>query len=344
MTLAFSRTLVTGAAGFIGAAVVERLLARGGYVVGFDNLDAATGTAIKRARLARLTPPHFEFVTGDIVDAEALARAADLATPIDTIVHLAARVGVRASLDDPRGFAETNAVGFTNVLELGRRRQVAHVVYASSSSVYGANREVPYHASQASDHPLSFYAATKRGNELMAHSFSHLYGLPTTGLRLFTVYGPWARPDMALCTFAERMVLGLPIDIFGDGGMQRDFTYRDDVADAIVHVLASPPSETMNGARQPHESSAPFRVLDVGAGHPIAITALIGLLETALGVSAERRYLPMQAGDMRTTWADASALERLVGWRPSVTIEEGVAAFARWYRDVGFDITRGAPR
>lgn len=327
--------LVTGAAGFIGHHLTRRLLERGDGVVGLDNLNAYYDPALKRARLADLGIaegestselfPRLKFAQVDVADAAALSRAvAD--HRIDGIVHLAAQVGVRYSLENPAAYVSSNLTGFANVLELARDRAVDHLVYASSSSVYGGNTAVPYSTQDRADSPISLYAATKRANELMAHSYAHLFRLPCTGLRFFTVYGPWGRPDMATFKFTRRIFEGRPIDLYNHGDMQRDFTYVGDIVEGVLRVTDSPPVAAAEGA-------PPARVYNIGRGTPVHLEAFVKALERAIGKPALIDPKPMQPGDMACTWADTAGLEADFGYRPDTTLDEGVAAFVAWYRD-----------
>ncbi|RKH31879.1 NAD-dependent epimerase/dehydratase family protein [Corallococcus praedator] len=316
------RILVTGAAGFIGAHVCERLLARGDSVVGLDALDAAPGDmALRSARLARLSGTRgFTFLAGDITDAARLREAFALSRP-EGVVHLAARVGVRAPDAEAPAYADTNVTGFVRVLEGCREAKVAHLVYASSSSVYGAATPVPFREDAPVDQPLNLYGATKRANELMAHAYSHLHRLPTSGLRFFTVYGPWGRPDMAPLLFLRALARGEPLVLHGDGRMRRDFTFVDDVAEAVLRVLDRPP-----------QGSPPQRLLNVGHGEPVALGDFVALLERHWGTRARVTSVPAQAAEMVSTWADTSRLEQETGFRPSVSVDEGVARLVAWYR------------
>ena len=327
------RVLVTGAAGFIGSFVAQRLLERGDAVIGFDNLNAYYDVALKAARLARLQRHDaFEFVRGDLCDRAAVAALFERRP--ERIVHLAAQAGVRHSLDNPGAYVQSNVVGFLNLLEAAREASTEHLVYASTSSVYGNHAKLPYAVGDGADHPLSLYAATKKSNEMMAHAYSHLFGMPTTGLRFFTVYGPWGRPDMALCVFAKRMLAGQPIDVFNRGRHTRDFTYIDDAADAVVRILdrpAAPHADFQPAAPNPATSSAPYRLHNVGGGAPTDLMRCIALLEAALGVKAKKRLLPAQPGDVPDTAADAATLVDATGWQPTTTIEQGIVRFADWY-------------
>ena len=329
------KILVTGAAGFIGARLSERLLARGDEVVGLDNLNDYYEVALKEARLARLAgQPGFSFHRQDIVDGAALKALFERVRP-QRVMHLAAQAGVRYSLTHPHAYTESNITGFLNVLEACRWHPVEHLVYASSSSVYGANTSMPFSIHDNVDHPVSLYAATKKANELMAHTYSHLYGLPTTGLRFFTVYGPWGRPDMSLFLFTRSILAGKPIDVFNYGNHQRDFTYVDDIVEGVIRVLDKPAqaNPVWNGADpDPGTSMAPWRVYNIGNNNPVELMHLIGTLEQALGRTAEKIMLPMQLGDVPATYADVAALEQDVGFAPKTSIETGVARFVEWYR------------
>lgn len=330
------RVLVTGTAGFIGAALAERLLARGDQVYGIDNHNDYYDPSLKEARLARFaTHASYTHLRADLADAEALNRAFHDFQP-QRVVNLAAQAGVRYSLKNPQAYAQSNLVGFINILEACRHHQVEHLVYASSSSVYGANRKLPFAVEDAVDHPVSLYAASKKANELMAHAYSHLYGLPTTGLRFFTVYGPWGRPDMSPMLFAERIVRGEPIDVFNYGNHSRDFTYVDDIVEGVIRTLdhiAEPDLEYDATQPNPGTSNAPYRVYNIGNDQPVQLMHFIELMERNLGRTVEKRLLPMQPGDVPDTWADVSALRRDVGYAPNTSIEEGVAKFVQWYRE-----------
>ena len=330
------RVLVTGAAGFIGMHVAERLLARGDEVIGFDSLNAYYDPALKEARLARLrSRDGFTFVRGHLEDRAAVADLFASHRP-DRVVNLAAQAGVRYSLEDPHAYVDANLVGFVNVLEGCRATDVEHLVYASSSSVYGANTRLPFAVTDAVDHPVSLYAATKKANELMAHTYSHLFGLPTTGLRFFTVYGPWGRPDMALFLFTRAILAGEPIRIFNHGRMRRDFTYIDDIAEGVVRVLdrpAAPDPAFDPDAPDPATSSAPYRLYNIGNDQPTELERYVDVLEAELGVPAIRRYEDIQPGDVPATWADVDALRGDVGFAPATPVEEGVRRFVAWYRN-----------
>ncbi|TAL71678.1 MAG: NAD-dependent epimerase [Rhodanobacter sp.] len=329
------RILVTGTAGFIGAALAQRLLARGDEVFGIDNHNNYYDPALKEARLAQFAQhPGYTHVRADLADAAAVAAAFAQFQP-QRVVNLAAQAGVRYSLKNPQAYVQSNLVGFANVLEGCRHGQVQHLVYASSSSVYGANRKLPFAVADAVDHPVSLYAATKKANELMAHSYSHLYGLPTTGLRFFTVYGPWGRPDMSPMLFADRIRRGEALDVFNFGRHSRDFTYIDDIVEGVIrtldHVAAPDPAHDPQ-APNPGSSNAPYRVYNIGNDQPVQLLRFIELLEENLGCHVEKNLLPMQPGDVADTWADVSALRRDVGYAPHTSIEDGVARFVAWYR------------
>jgi UDP-glucuronate 4-epimerase len=329
------KILVTGAAGFIGSTVARKLLARGDEVVGLDNLNAYYDVRLKEARLARLQAlPGFRFVRLDLADAAGMAGLFR-GERFDRVVHLAAQAGVRYSLENPQAYVDSNITGTLNVLEGCRHNGVAHLVYASTSSVYGANTKMPFSVHQAATHPLSFYAATKRANELMAHTYAALFRLPVTGLRFFTVYGPWGRPDMALFLFTKNILAGKPIDVFNHGHHKRDFTYVDDIAEGVVRALdriATPSPDWNSDDPDPATSSAPYRVYNIGNNRPVELSHYIETLERCLGRKAERNLLPLQPGDVPDTYADVSDLERDVGYRPATSVEVGVAAFVEWYR------------
>ena len=318
------KILVTGSAGFIGMHTALRLLRDGHDVVGVDNLNPYYDVALKRARLARLVHPNFAQIEADLSDAAATRLWFD-AEKVDRVVHLAAQPGVRHSLVDPHAYTTSNVTGFLNVLEGCRHGNVSHLVYASSSSVYGASSKLPFSEDQRTDHPLSLYAATKRANELMAHSYSHLFGMPATGLRFFTVYGPWGRPDMSPIGFARAIAAGQPIDVFNYGKMQRDFTYVDDIVEGIVRTLAIP-------AAPDPESGAPHAIYNIGNHEAVALDVYIDTLASALGRPAIKNYKPMQPGDVPATYADTSKLHALTGFAPSTPLEVGIARFVDWFR------------
>jgi UDP-glucuronate 4-epimerase len=329
------KILLTGAAGFIGMTTALRLLARGDEVVGLDNLNDYYDVRLKQDRLARLQPQAgFRFVKMDVADRDGMA-ALFAAERFDRVIHLAAQAGVRYSLTNPHAYVESNLVGFMNVLEGCRHSGVQHLVYASSSSVYGGNTKMPFAESDSVDHPVSMYAATKKANELMAHTYSHLYGLPTTGLRFFTVYGPWGRPDMALFLFTKAILEGRPIDVYNHGKMQRDFTFVDDIVEGVVRVVdriatADPAFDPL--APDPGTSNAPFRVFNIGNHQPVPLLDFIGCIEDALGMKAEKNLLPLQDGDVPATCADVSALTAWTGFAPGTALRDGVGRFVGWYR------------
>jgi len=329
------RVLVTGAAGFIGSALSLRLLARGDEVLGVDNLNDYYDVTLKQARLDRLTPhPNFKFAKVSIEDRPALEKVFHEFRP-QSVVNLAAQAGVRYSLENPYAYVEANLVGFINILEACRHGKVEHLVYASSSSVYGANRKLPFSVQDSVDHPVSLYAATKKANELMAHTYSHLYGLPTTGLRFFTVYGPWGRPDMALFLFTRKILAGEPIDVFNHGHHTRDFTYVDDIVEGVIRTLDRVPEpDPAYDPLQPNSatSSAPYRVYNIGNSHPVQLSHYIEVLEACLGRKAEKNLLPLQPGDVPDTSAEVSELMTDTGYRPNTSVEEGVKRFVEWYR------------
>jgi UDP-glucuronate 4-epimerase len=330
------KILLTGAAGFIGMTTALRLLARGDEVVGLDNLNNYYDVTLKESRLARLTPhSSFRFVKMDVADTPGIAKLF-AAERIDRVIHLAAQAGVRYSLQNPHAYIESNILGFTNILEGCRHAKVQHLVYASSSSVYGGNTKMPFSEHDSVDHPVSLYAATKKANELMAHTYSHLYGLPTTGLRFFTVYGPWGRPDMALFLFTKAILEGRAIDVFNHGDMQRDFTYVDDIVEGVIRVLdrvASPDPAYDAIAADPATSNAPYRVFNIGNNNPVNLLDFIGCIENALGMKAEKRLLPLQDGDVPATYANTDALNDWVGFVPGTGVQEGIDRFVAWYRD-----------
>jgi len=330
------RVLVTGAAGFIGMHTALRLLERGDAVIGFDNLNAYYDPTLKQARLERLQAfPGFTFVRGELADRSAVAELFATHRP-ERVVNLAAQAGVRYSIEDPHAYVDSNVVGFVNVLEGCRESGVEHLVYASSSSVYGANTKLPFAVTDPVDHPVSLYAATKKANELMAHTYSHLFGLPTTGLRFFTVYGPWGRPDMALFLFTRAILAGEPIRIFNHGKMRRDFTYIDDIVEGVIRVLdrpAAPDPAFDPGAPTPASSRAPYRVFNIGNDQPTELLRYVEVLEEHLGVEAIKQLEDIQPGDVPATWADVDALRDAVGFTPATTVEDGVGRFVAWYRD-----------
>jgi len=327
---------VTGAAGFIGARLSEMLLARGDEVIGLDNLNDYYDPALKAARLARLTAhAGFVFERLDVADRAGMADLFQRYRP-PRIVHLAAQAGVRYSLQNPQAYVDSNLVGFMNVLEGCRQTGAAHLVYASSSSVYGANTRMPFSVHDNVDHPISLYAATKKANELMAHTYSSLYQIPTTGLRFFTVYGPWGRPDMALFLFTRKILNGEPIDIYNYGKHRRDFTYIDDIVEGVMRTLdrpAAPNPDWQGDHPDPGTSAAPYRLYNIGNNSPVELMDFIGTLEKCLGREAQKRFLPIQPGDVPDTYADVSALVADVGYRPETPVATGVARFVDWYKD-----------
>jgi UDP-glucuronate 4-epimerase len=329
------KILVTGAAGFIGFHTSLKLLDRGDEVVGLDNLNSYYDVRLKEARLDQLTPQSaFRFVRGDLADSKAMAEMFR-AERFDSVIHLAAQAGVRYSLKNPHAYIDSNLIGFTNILEGVRHNEVTHLVYASSSSVYGANTEMPFSVHHNVDHPVSLYAATKKANELMAHCYSHLYRIPTTGLRFFTVYGPWGRPDMALFLFTKAILNGEPIDLFNHGKMRRDFTYIDDIVEGVIRVLdrpAAPNPKWDGGNPDAATSTAPYRLYNIGNNSPVELARLVEVLEDAIGRVAEKRLVDIQPGDVPATYADIEALANDVGFRPSTPIEVGVKHFVEWYR------------
>ena len=330
-----AKVLITGAAGFIGSHLAQQLLSRGDTVVGLDNLNDYYSVELKKARLARLEgQPGFTFAHLDLADRAGM-EALFAAHRFDRVENLAAQAGVRYSLTNPHAYVESNLVGITNILEGCRHHEVRHLVYASSSSVYGANTSMPFGVHDNVDHPLSLYAASKKANELMAHTYSHLYGLPTTGLRFFTVYGPWGRPDMALFLFTKAILEGKPIDVFNHGRMRRDFTYVDDIVEGVVRVMdrvAEPNREWSGDAPDPGTSRAPYRLYNIGNNQPVELMHMIATLEECLGITAEKNMLPMQPGDVPRTYADVDDLVRDVGFKPATPIEVGVRRFVDWYR------------
>jgi UDP-glucuronate 4-epimerase len=326
--------LVTGTAGFIGFHLTRRLLADGHRVLGLDNVNDYYSPTLKRDRLQQIPKSdRFHFLEADLVDRDAIDRL--FVEPIDAVAHLAAQAGVRYSIENPQAYIQSNIVGFTNILEACRHHQTKHLVYASSSSVYGATGQAPFSEHRPADHPVSLYAATKRSNELMAHTYSHLYGLPTTGLRFFTVYGPWGRPDMALFLFTDAILQGKPIKVFNHGKMQRDFTYVDDIVEGIVRVIHHPPSADPAWDRSladPATSYAPHRVYNIGNSNPVELMDFIEILERAIGKPAIKEMLPFQPGDVPATHADMTDLERDVDFRPRTTLVDGIQQFVAWYR------------
>ena len=328
--------LVTGAAGFIGFHVAQKLLARGDQVVGLDNLNDYYDVNLKLARLAQIENlPGFTFARMDLQDRPAM-EALFNQHHFDAVINLAAQAGVRYSLENPQAYVDSNIVGFTNILECCRHHKIGHLVYASSSSVYGMNSAMPFSIHDNVDHPISLYAASKKANELMAHTYSHLFGLPTTGLRFFTVYGPWGRPDMALFLFTKAILAGEPIKVFNNGQMQRDFTYIDDIVEGVVRVMdkTATPNPAWDGAApDPGTSSAPYRLFNIGNNNPVMLTDFIAAIEKALGKTAERELLPMQPGDVAATYANIEDLIEAVDYRPQTPVQVGIDNFVAWYME-----------
>ncbi len=330
------KILVTGAAGFIGMHTTQRLLARGDEVIAIDNLNDYYDVRLKKSRLDRLTPENgFTFHQFDVADRQSMASVFATERP-DRVIHLAAQAGVRYSITNPHAYVDANLQGFMNILEGARHNNIEHLVYASSSSVYGGNTRLPFDEHQSVDHPVSLYAATKKANELMAHTYSHLYKLPTTGLRFFTVYGPWGRPDMALFLFTKAMLEGQAIDIFNNGNMIRDFTFVDDIVEGVIRVMDRPAEADDSfdsDAPDPASSNAPYRVFNIGNNQPVQLMDYISALEKALGKTAIKNFLPMQPGDVPATAASTDALDAWVGFKPNTAIIAGVEKFVEWYLD-----------
>lgn len=327
--------LVTGVAGFIGSVITERLTAQGHQVIGIDNLNDYYDVNLKLARLKRIEHANFEFIKLDLADREGMAELFK-EQQFDRVINLAAQAGVRYSIGNPLAYADSNLIGFVNVLEGCRHNKVKHLIYASSSSVYGLNTKTPFETNDSADHPISLYAASKKANELMAHTYSHLYGLPTTGLRFFTVYGPWGRPDMALFKFTNKIINDEEIDIYNNGDMQRDFTYIDDIVEGIVRIQDVVPEkqtdwtvETGSAA----DSSAPYRIYNIGNGKSEKLMDYIEALEDSLGIQAKKNFMPMQPGDVYRTYADTNGLFEATGYKPETPIKQGVESFVKWYRD-----------
>ena len=333
--------LVTGAAGFIGFHLSKRLLEEGTPVIGLDNINSYYDPAIKRRRIeilqesSRLTQTSFKLIECSLQDSDAIKQVFE-SNSISSVVNLAAQAGVRYSIENPQEYIQSNLVGFANILEACRQHSIKHLIFASTSSVYGGNTNMPFSENHSADHPISLYAATKKSNEIMAHSYSHLYGLPTTGLRFFTVYGPWGRPDMALFLFTKAIINGEPIKMFNRGNMVRDFTYVDDVVESIFRLLSkiATPNETFDKSNPlPSSSWAPYRIFNVGNSSPVHLSEYIEAIEEAVGVKAVKELLAMQPGDVPATEADVSSLEEWINFKPSTTIKEGVSEFVRWYRE-----------
>ena len=327
--------LVTGAAGFIGFFVAQRLCQQGHRVIGLDNLNDYYDVSLKEARLALLQDEHnFRFVHMDLADREGIAKLF-ASEKFDRVIHLAAQAGVRYSLDNPLTYVDSNLLGHMTILEGCRHHKVEHLVYASSSSVYGMNKKMPFSTEDSVDHPVSLYAATKKANELMSHTYSHLYDIPTTGLRFFTVYGPWGRPDMALFKFTKAILEGRPIDIYNNGDLSRDFTYIDDIVEGILRIQEVVPSRDSGWSVEsgsPGDSSAPYRIYNIGNGQPVKLMDFVAALENALGKTAQKNFMPMQPGDVYATYADTRNLFKATGYQPGVGVAEGVARFVEWYR------------
>ncbi|MES0075632.1 NAD-dependent epimerase [Mesorhizobium sp. M0058] len=328
--------LITGAAGFIGFHLCLRLLAEGRQVIGLDSMNEYYDVSLKQARLERLKAfSNFCFEHADLTERDRISELFLSAAP-EVVVNLAAQAGVRYSISNPHAYVESNLSGFVNILEGCRQASVGHLVYASSSSIYGGSTRMPFSVHDPADHPLSLYAASKKANELMAHTYSHLFGLPTTGLRFFTVYGPWGRPDMALFIFAKAILAGEPIEVFNYGNMQRDFTYIDDIVEGIIRVMqqpATPNPEWKSVAPDPATSNSPFRIHNIGGNSPVQLNRLIEVLEDALGRKANRNLRPLQPGDVPATFANVSSLEEATGFKPKIPIEIGVPRFVEWYRE-----------
>jgi UDP-glucuronate 4-epimerase len=335
------KTLVTGNAGFIGFHIAKKLLERGDQVVGFDSVNDYYDPAIKEARLkilketAAITGSGYKFIRGNLADQQLVNRCFE-GHEFERVIHLAAQAGVRYSLENPHSYVESNIIAFTNLLEACRYAQTPHLTYASTSSVYGANTKMPFSEHEAADHPLQFYAATKKANEMMAHSYSHLFSLPTTGLRFFTVYGPWGRPDMALFKFTKNTLAGEPIPVFSQGNHTRDFTYVDDIVEGVIRSsdqIATPNPGWNSDNPDPATSNAPFRVFNIGNNNPVKLSAYIEAIEEALGKKAIKDLLPLQPGDVPDTYADSTELEKAVDYKPNTPLKEGVSRFVDWYRE-----------
>lgn len=337
------KIMVTGNAGFIGAALTEKLLARGDEIIGVDNLNDYYDVKLKRARLARFQDhPAFTEASIDLENRDALSTIFAKHRP-QRVINLAAQAGVRYSLENPYAYVDSNLYGFINILENCRHHQIEHLVFASSSSVYGANTGTPYSVHDNVDHPLSLYAATKKANELMAHTYSHLYQIPTTGLRFFTVYGPWGRPDMALFKFTRNILAGEPIDVYNYGHHQRDFTYIDDIVEGVIRTLDRRPAPNPHwnsAAPNPSTSAAPYRIYNIGNHQPVELFHFIKILEECLGCEAKKNLLPLQAGDVPATYADVSDLMQDMGFRPATPIEDGIARFVTWYKNYYLEFHR----
>lgn len=330
------KILVTGAAGFIGSQVSELLCKLSHEVIGIDNLNEYYDVNLKKTRLKNLSSyPQFSFVKLDLINGDDIHALFEKSN-FTVVIHLAAQAGVRYSLDNPMAYIESNLVGHLSILEACRHHHIKHLLYASSSSVYGLNKKLPFSCDDSVDHPISLYAATKKSNELMSHSYSHLYGIPTTGLRFFTVYGPWGRPDMALFKFTKGILNGEPIDIYNQGNMSRDFTYISDIVNGICQLIEYAPianKEWHVEAGMPSSSSAPYRVVNIGNGNPVKLMDFIEEIEKQLGIKAIKNYLPMQMGDVAATWANTADLYQITGYQPKVDVAEGIMHFVKWYRE-----------
>ena len=326
--------LVTGAVGFIGSVVIERLTAAGHQVVGIDNINDYYDVALKEARLKRIENPLFQFNKLDLADREGI-KVLFAVQQFDRVIHLGAQAGVRYSIENPLAYADSNLVGHVNILEGCRQNKVGHLIYASSSSVYGLNAKVPFSTNDTVDHPISLYAATKKSNELMAHTYSHLYDIPTTGLRFFTVYGPWGRPDMAPFIFTKKILEGETIDINNNGDMWRDFTYIDDIVEGVIRIADVEPVKNPDWTVEtgsPATSSAPYAIYNIGHGSPISLMDFVQAIESELGIEAKKNFRGMQAGDVYQTYADTTDLFKVIGYTPAVTVKQGVAEFIKWYK------------
>jgi len=330
----YMKYLVTGAAGFIGSVVVERLVSMGHVVIGIDNINDYYDVNLKHARLQRIENESFQFIKLDLADRECI-KALFSEQQFDRVIHLGAQAGVRYSIENPLAYADSNLIGHVNILEGCRHNKVGHLIYASSSSVYGLNSKVPFSTNDSVDHPISLYAATKKSNELMAHTYSHLYDIPTTGLRFFTVYGPWGRPDMAPFIFTKKIIEGETIDINNNGDMWRDFTYIDDIVEGVIRIADVEPvkdSDWTVESGSPASSSAPYAVYNIGHGSPINLMDFVKAIESELGIEAKKNFRGMQAGDVYQTYADTSDLFDKISYKPAVGVKEGVAEFVKWYK------------
>ncbi|WP_219914496.1 NAD-dependent epimerase [Thalassobacillus sp. CUG 92003] len=327
--------LVTGSAGFIGAHAAKRLLELGHSIIGIDNMNDYYSVQLKKDRLTLLTHEHYSFEQIDLANRDEVQHIFKTYQPT-TVIHLAAQAGVRYSLENPHAYITSNIVGFMNILEACRHHQVEHLIYASSSSVYGMNTKMPFSVHDNVDHPVSLYAATKKANELMAHTYSHLYGLPTTGLRFFTVYGPWGRPDMALFRFTKAILDGKPIKLYNNGDMKRDFTYIDDIVEGMIRLIDLPPAPTPQWdahSADPGTSSAPYHIYNIGSNKPIKLMDFVTALENKLGIKAKKDFLPFQDGDVQITYADVQDLMKKVGYQPNTPLQHGIGKFVDWYKE-----------